>query len=115
MTWRLVVGLSLVVVCLTGPAAAQDLADLYDPRALDADQDRYASRLDELLRVRLWSFFTSEEQAAFGALQLQVPLVGESGTPFDFYAVGSGGAARVVMPVLSLKFVEDLSLAYAWL
>ena len=108
MTRRLAIGLSLVVVCLTGPAGAQDLADLYDPQALDADQDRYASRLDELLRIRLWSFFTPEEQAAFGTLQLQVPLVGESGTPFDFYAVGTVGAARVVMPVLPLKFVEDL-------
>jgi hypothetical protein len=96
---------------LTGQVGASGIEDLYDPQSLRADQKRYSERMEELFRVRIWSFFTPQEQEVLSKVRLQVPLIGESQNPFDFYRIGN----NVVMPALSLKFVEDLSNAYAWL
>jgi IrrE N-terminal-like domain len=51
---------------------------------------------------------------ALSAVRLRFPLVGASGHPLDFSAYDDGSGPVVELPVLSLKFIEDLSTAYAW-
>ncbi|PYV12684.1 MAG: hypothetical protein DMG07_16660, partial [Acidobacteria bacterium] len=46
-------------------------------------------------------------------VDFRFPLVGADRSPLDFYSDSAG--RLVYMPVLSLRFVEDLSTAYAWL
>ena len=55
---------------------------------------------------------TGPEKQALANVRIVLPLKGN--TPLDAYSGMSGQTPTVVLPVLSLRFVEDLSVAYAW-
>lgn len=109
-------GIALVAALLLGPAAAaaaeRGYASLYDDAELAHWAERYRpgilSNLDEVLRPVL----TREELRRLRDLRIDIPLRAASGHPLDFYALASG---TVVLPAMSLKFLDDLSVAFAWL
>lgn len=102
----------LLLVLFTGAAAAKDYSSLYDDATLEYWADRYrrgiTGNLEEVLLPRLDSL---ERQRLVG-LQLEIPLRAESASPLDFYAYRDG---RVVLPAMSLKFLDDMLVAFAWL
>ncbi len=89
------------------PAAA---AEMYSAQELAADRSRITSRIAEVQR-RLTTYGALPADAAWLA---EVPLVvedlGPSGHPLGFASDGR----RVYMPLIGLKFIEDLTMAYAW-
>lgn len=93
--------------------SAQDLSNMYDRRTLERDRQRYAERIEELVYERAWGFFDNREKTIVPTIDIQTPAVGQGRSPLDFYA--SSQNSVVYMPAISLKFVEDLSTAYAWL
>jgi hypothetical protein len=108
---RLVIGVLLLVA---GNARAQDVADIYAEQVLANDQPRFERRIDQLYRLGLWDFLDGPEKQALADVRLRMPLVGASGTPFDFYAGSEQGTPTIWLPVLSLKMIEDLCIAWAW-
>jgi hypothetical protein len=97
-----------------GSASAQSVAELYPEEILAADRPRFEQRLGQIFRHGLWDFLDGPEKQALADAELRFPLVGAHENPFDFYAGQEGGRPTVWLPVLSLKVIEELSVAWAW-
>jgi hypothetical protein len=103
-----------LLVAAAGSAPAQTVADLYPEEILASDQARFEERLGQIYRHGLWDFLDGPEKQALVDVELRFPLVGANRSPFDFYAGRERGRPTIWLPVLSLKVIEDLSVAWAW-
>jgi hypothetical protein len=97
-----------------GNASAQTKAELYPEQALTGDQPRFEQRLGQIYQHGLWDFLDGPGKQALADVGLRFPLVGAHRHPFDFYAGAERGRPTIWLPVLSLKVIEDLSIAWAW-
>lgn len=86
--------------------------DIYATAQLEKDKPRLERRINELYQAGLHDFMSGFEQQAVAGTRIELPLRGES--PLDAYSIIEAGEKRVVLPVMSLKFIEDLCTAYAW-
>jgi len=94
---------------------ATDLSGLYSTDYLQERHDRYEPALSSNFNRLVLGSLTPLERSQLGIVTLKLPLraPGEaSGDPLTFYAKDSS----VVIPIQSVKFLDDLSLAwgYAW-
>jgi hypothetical protein len=98
-------------------AGARDLSMLYDASVLEQLRPRYErSTLRILTEVILPVLTTEEKRRLGGTPRVEFPLYAEGeskGRPLAFYV--PPGPPRVVLPVLSLHFLDELCTAYAWL
>lgn len=98
-------------------AAAQssDLLQVYDRTTLEQAGEGYQRTTNRILDQVIWPNLLENERQTFGGKPLlQFPLYGEGQSrsyPLLFYAY----QRNVVFPVFSLKLLEDLCIAYAWL
>jgi hypothetical protein len=108
------VALALLVALVAAEAAAQarDYGTMYEDALL-------ASRQKDYSEVVLWNLknvflpkLTLDERRRLQRLTVDFPLRGPERGLHEYFAERSG---RVVMPVMSIRFLADLSLAYAWL
>ncbi|MFZ2171853.1 MAG: hypothetical protein WAW61_19710 [Methylococcaceae bacterium] len=106
----------LVVLLLTTSAFvdAQTWQEMYDPATLEqsrADYERTTRNIVTRLIEPILS--TKEKRRLAGKLEIRFPLYSDrkSPTPLDFYAPNT----HVAAPIFSLKFLDDLCTAYAWL
>ncbi len=108
---RNVILLTAWFVLLAGPAqSANNL--VYSDAVLKADQDRITQRANQLFETGLMDFLTATERASVAGIDLDLPLSRQS--PLSASAKTFGGVPTLIMPISTLKFIEDLSLAYAW-
>ena len=87
---------------------------LYDRATLDHWGQRYQRSTQRILDEVIRPVLLADERRRLDRVRLDLPLHSEGsqrGRPLAFYADGW----RVVMPVYSLKFLDDLCTAYAWL
>lgn len=103
----------LLLLCLliTTPLSARDMSNLYDDATLEYWQP--ISKEDILWNFEnvILRYLTGEERQILGNVNIEFPLRGEKKDLFEFYASGY----TVTMPILSLRFLGDISLAYLWL
>jgi hypothetical protein len=111
-------GFMVVVIVMAlgnSTASAHPLEYMYDEGRLEQERVRYERKIDETYEKVLAPLLTERERRALAGVALDFPLLGQSGTPLDFYTAGQRGQITVFMPVLSLLFLEDLTTAFAWL
>lgn len=111
---RLLIGIFLLAALLT-QAQAANLSNLYSTDYLQERHDRYEPALRGNFNRLVLGSLTAQERAKIGQVRLELPLraPGEAaGDPMTYYAKGHS----VVIPIQSVKFLDDLSLAwgYAW-
>ncbi|WOH49265.1 phage exclusion protein Lit family protein [Bradyrhizobium sp. sBnM-33] len=105
----------------TAPAKGGDMNDLsalYDRATLQYWGKRYQASTGKILDQVIAPVLLSEERRALGQVQIFYPLPGEdprASRPFGYYSVSDPGGGKIVLPILSLKFLDDLCIAYAWL
>jgi hypothetical protein len=112
-----------VIVALSAGALAKgsdinDLSGLYDRQTLQDSGERYRALTGKILDRVIAPALLSEERRALGTVQMFYPLPGEAplaDRAFGYYSTGGFGSGKIVFPVLSLKFLDDLCTAYAWL
>ncbi|MEO1090300.1 MAG: hypothetical protein AAFX81_06695 [Pseudomonadota bacterium] len=104
MNRRQLVGAVSALLLLAGPAAAT----MYDSASLAAERSRIAGRLDELRAVVLR--FVPAGGSDLANVRIAVPDVAPNGDPMGFMTRGD----QVIMPLAGLRFIEDLTMAYAW-
>jgi hypothetical protein len=95
-----------------------DLSGLYDRETLQYWGKRYQVSTGKILDQVIAPVLLSEERRALGEVQIFYPLPGEdprASWPFGYYSVSDPGGGKIVLPILSLKVLDDLSIAYAWL
>lgn len=89
---------------------------LYGKETLTYWQTRYSDSTRKIYEIGFLPYLSPVEKEVLADVQIQFPLTGESiyeNDPTAFYSLSEESV--VVMPVLSLKFLDDLSTAYAWL
>ena len=97
------------------PAGAIDMSGLYSTSTLNHWGNRYAENIRWNMRNSVWRELDQAERNQLGNLRLHFPLMSPRGDPFDYYTLVSSHGAVINMPVLSIKFFDDLAIAYAWL
>ena len=110
--------LCLVFLLLLFPVtgAAKDLSTLYRQDALRYWQTRYPSNIQYNFRNVILPVLSPQERLRLSSVQLLFPLVGAGGgDPLEFYSYIDQTGPKVAMPILSIKFFDDLAIAYAWL
>lgn len=102
---------------LAWPAsAAKDASKLYDAATLQQAQTRYPVSTNKILNQVVLPALKVQELRKLAGIRIDYPLVGEGewrSSPLAFYVPPD--LSRVVFPILSLKFLDDLCTAYAWL
>ncbi len=105
--------LFVILTLPDGGLAAPDLSDLYPQTELAERQSRYGPNLQWNFENLVLGSLTPDERARLGQVRLATPLQAEGqmrGHPLAFYA----GGHTVTMPILSVKFFDDLTLAWAF-
>jgi hypothetical protein len=85
---------------------------MYPDVELAKSKTRYERRVSEMFSSGLWQFMNGAEKQALSGVRVELPFKGEG--PLDAYSYRRNGTLTVVLPVLSLTFIEDLSVAYVW-
>lgn len=92
--------------------AASAEPNIYADQQLADDKQRYAKRFGFLLQKGLLAFATPQEQRALAGVVVRHPARGKG--PLSVKSLIFEDRPMVRAPVASLKFIEDLSVAYAW-
>lgn len=102
---------------LTGPksvaAAPHDFGRMYDLQTLEHVQDVYGRNLSNILFHDIHAYLDSDQQEALSKVTLDVPLYDANKDPFTFYMIPATG--HMTIPALSMKFLDDVSIARAWM
>lgn len=102
----------LLMLLASWTSAAVADPKLYSKAELAADSQRYQQRFGFLLEKGLWAFMTPDEQRALRDLVVKHPARGKG--VLTVRSLVLDGRPMVRAPLASLKFIEDLSVAYAW-
>ncbi|MCB9267642.1 MAG: hypothetical protein H6558_21675 [Lewinellaceae bacterium] len=93
---------------------SQTIGNMYDYSTLENLREEYSSTLEKFLGDKLPRYLNPEQNRKLSEVRLLFPLRGEdSKDPFCYYAYARGYA--ITLSIQSLKFLDDLCLAYAWL
>lgn len=106
---------AIAILSLAAAAQAQDHSSLYSDAELAQDAERLEARMRQLYEIGVLPFLTPAEKTALADAELFFPLPEEGDFALDFYAFREDGKHYAAMPILSLKMLEDLSVAYAWI
>jgi len=93
--------------------AGNDLSNLYDDQTLNYWKGRYEKNLRWNFEKRVLGALTPAERRRLGRVQLDLPLRApgeQAADPLVFYA----SRGQIVIPIQSVKFFDDLALAWAW-
>ena len=111
---RLLLSLALLAFP-AGACRAAELAAMYPSATLAADAERLQTAVRKIYDLGLKPTLTPAERERLGTVIFHFPLPEAGDDPLNFYAYrGADSRAHVVMPVLSLKALEDMTTAYAW-
>ena len=106
------VGIALLSVCtLTDSGLAGKLDDIYDEQELAALQPSYERGWRSNYDGVMMPVFTAEEKARFASVRFRMERRIVDREPFGFIAGGN----EVVASAASIKFLQDVALAYTWL
>ena len=98
-----------------GAVQAQDMRQAYPQEILQKDAGRLETAIRKIADIGIRPSLKPNEQQVFDRIDFQFPLPKRNDYYLNFYAYLHKGRSVVVMPVLSLKIMEDLATAYAWL
>ena len=96
------------------PALGANLSEMYAEEALQNDAKRLRTAVGKIYKLGIKPSLSRSESSGIGDVEFRFPLPRPGDDPLNFYAYRDGRKAIVVMPVLSLKALEDLTTAYAW-
>lgn len=105
----------LSVMLFTASARAKDFSGLYDQTTLEYWQGRYSRSTGRLLKLFQERILRPEELRRLSEAQLLFPLLPAGPDPSPFECYSTADPPTVTMPILSINFISDLSIAYAWL
>lgn len=95
---------------------AAEISSMYDRAALEQAAPRYRLTTDRILNDFAFKYLTAAEIRRVSGVSIEYPLFPEGkqrNNPLAFYV--RADQPRIVFPILSMKFLHDLSTAYAWL
>lgn len=98
------------------PVRAFDVSQIYSRAELTADAKRLQTATRKIYQLGIVPTLTTKEKHGLGPVEFKFPMPRPGDDLLNFYAYrDENGRSIVVMPILSLKALEDLTTAYAWL
>ena len=110
-----IVAFLLPVIFASSKLSAAELSRMYPREVLLRDAERLKTAALKIYELGIKPTLTRKELAGVGEVEFRFPMPKPGDDPMNFYAYRQDNRAVVVMPVLSLKAVEDLTTAYAWI
>ena len=107
---RIAAILATLSLLAASPAAR---GQLYTAADLEPDAARLKSVVHKIYSIGFKPVLTREELARLGEFQFDFPLPRGNDDALNFAATTDG--RYLIMPLMSLKFLEDMTTAYAWL
>lgn len=95
------------------PPDGQGVATLYPDATLSQKRPRYAENIRWNLDNVILGSLSHQVRSQIGGVQIEFPLHKARREPFAYYSYPA--QRRIVMSVNSIKFFDDLSVAYIWL
>jgi len=89
-----------------------NVSQLYSTSELREIGVRYLPNLRRIWAEDFLPHLSPDERAQAGTVNLNLPLVGATGYPLEFYSYPI--QRQVFLPIASLKFIDDLAVAYAY-
>ena len=89
--------------------------DMYPQDELLKDWQRLKKAVTGIYQKGFEPFMTAKERRALQDVELRFELPQDGDDLLNFYATFEAGRPVVVLPVLSLKVMEDVTTAFAWL
>jgi hypothetical protein len=93
-------------------ARANDWSSLYGEADLSREKPRLQHLAEEVAANEIGPYFNNGQRLVFGVLPIDLPLNADNASPIEGDLHRSG---VIVLPALTLLFVEDLAKCYAWL
>ncbi len=107
------IGLLLLALWSAGGLWARDLGELYDRQTLSQAAAVYGPNIQGLFREDFLDRLTFQERVSLPNVHLETPLIGPQRSPWEFFALPA--RQKIVVPVLSIRFLDDLAITYAHL
>jgi hypothetical protein len=88
---------------------------MYTPADIEQSAPRLSAFVRKLYDIGVKPYLTVDERRRLGDFEFRFPLPSAKDPAIDFYSDEDKGTPIVGMPILSLRLVEDMATAYAWL
>ena len=102
-----------IFLAVSGCGNKSDNQKIYGQKELQTASNTYHKNLKHIWSDDFLSRLTISERRIAGDVQIDFPLVGVNSHPLDFYA--DPHLKVVTIPIQSVKFLDDLFTAYAYL
>jgi len=98
---------------LIATAALAQWGTMYDSGQLQASFKTYSPNLRGMWTEDMRARLGPEDRQVLAGVQLLSPLIGTHGHPLDYYA--DVAARRIYIPILSVRFLDDLAITQSWM
>jgi len=115
MIMRITSVLWLIIACSAITPCSADVSGMYPRAEIEKAAPRLGAAVTKLYDLGVKPYLTPDERSRLSDFEFRFPLPSPSDEVLNFYADDASGKPVVVMPILSLKVVEDMATAYAWL
>jgi len=103
---------ALLFLLLPYSVTAKDFSRLYSKQELIHVQKHYGPHIKGILFSDIYQYLTPEEKRSLAMISLDVPLYGSRRGLFEYSMDLNSG--KMTTSALSVKFFDDLSIAFAW-
>lgn len=113
--WLIVV--IAVIMCMNIPRQCfgKDVSSMYTKEELESLKAGYESNIRFNYEEVIKPVLTKQELSVLNKIELEFPLKDKGGDPFRCYVKVEKYGRVIVIPVITVKFLEDLSTSVAWL
>lgn len=102
----------LFIVFLSSKCLAADFSLLYPPDQLIKAQEAYTTTIHTLLFQDIRQYLSINEWQSLSKIKVNVPLQSNIYGLFNYSTNLTSG--KIIIPTLSIKFFDDLSVAFSW-
>lgn len=105
---------TLALACLLLPtiSPAKEFRELYPLTKLQYVQSIYGNNIKGVLYEDVYRYLLPNERKTLSTVKLNIPVFGQNAGLFEFYMNLNTG--EMTIPALSVKFFDDMALAFAW-
>ena len=106
----------LTMAVIAAPALAMPAqASVYSDATLERERPRLKRAVTRIYNLGIKPSLTARERDGLGRVAFEFPMPQPDDDVLNFYAGRVDGTAKVIFPLQSLKMIEDLATAFAWL
>lgn len=102
----------LICLCLPVISSAKDFRKMYPINQLQRVQSVYGKNIRGVLYQDINSYLLPNERKSLSEVTLNIPLYGNNAGLFEYYMDLKTGVMTI--PALSVKFFDDIAIAFAW-